>query len=216
MRYKLAIFDFDGTLADSFPWFSGVLNDVARRFHFRPVRDDETETLRGMSAREILVHLGIPRWKVPLIARHMRLLMARDIDSVRPFAGIPAMLRLLSEHGIAVAIASSNTEANVRRVLGATSASFVSQYACGASLFGKAAKLKAILRWSSLRPVDVIYIGDEIRDLEAARQLGIPFAAVAWGYTRPETLAALSPTLMFMQIEEIAEQLAEQRATADT
>lgn len=29
MRYRLAIFDFDGTLADSFPWFATVVNDVA-------------------------------------------------------------------------------------------------------------------------------------------------------------------------------------------
>jgi phosphoglycolate phosphatase len=205
-RYKLAVFDFDGTLADSFPWFRRVLNDVAEKYRFKPVADDETESLRGMSAREILVHLRIPRWKVPVIARHMRALMAQEIHHVQPFPGIDAMLRRLSERGIALAIASSNTEANVRRVLDAT-ASLVDHYACGSSIFGKSAKLKMVLRWSGLHPDDVIYIGDEIRDFEAARRLRIGFGAVAWGYTRPDTLAALSPRLMFTRVDEIAQQV---------
>jgi phosphoglycolate phosphatase len=215
MRYKLAIFDFDGTLADSFPWFRRVLNDVADKFRFRPVADGETETLRGMSAREILTHLRIPRWKVPMIARHMRALMAQDIHNVHPFPGVDAMFRQLSEQGIALAIASSNTEENVRRVLGSRSASLVSHYACGASIFGKATKLNVIARRSGLLPHDMIYIGDEIRDFEAARRLGMSFGAVAWGYTRPETLAALSPTLMLTRIDEISEKLAARSADVE-
>jgi len=207
-QYKLAIFDFDGTLADTFPWFQRVINDVAHTFRFKPVADGEADLLRGMSAREILVHLGIARWKVPRIARHMRRLMAQDIHSVHVFYGVHDMLRQLRESGIALAVASSNVEANVRQVLGPGSASLINHYACGASIFGKQVKLRAILRRSGLRPNEVIYIGDEIRDLEAARPLGISFGAVAWGYTRPDRLAALSPTLMFMSVDEIVEKLA--------
>ena len=207
-QYKLAIFDFDGTLADTFPWFQRVINDVADKFRFRPVLDGEADLLRGMSAQEILVHLGIARWKVPRIARHMRLLMAQNIRSVQVFSGVHAMLRQLSERGIALAVASSNAEENVRQVLGPGSASLVNHYACGASIFGKQLKLRAVLRRSGLPPDQIIYIGDEIRDLDAARPLGISFGAVTWGYTRPDQLAALSPTMMFLSIDEIVEKLA--------
>ena len=207
-QYKLAIFDFDGTLADTFPWFQRVINDVADKFRFRPVLDGEADLLRGMSAQEILVHLGIARWKVPRIARHMRLLMAQNIRSVQVFSGVHAMLRQLSERGLALAVASSNTEENVRQVLGPASAALVNHYACGASIFGKQVKLRAVLRRSGLPPDQIIYIGDEIRDLDAARPLNISFGAVAWGYTRPDRLAALSPTLMFMSVDEIVEKLA--------
>jgi phosphoglycolate phosphatase len=207
-QYKLAIFDFDGTLADTLPWFQRVINDVADKFRFKRIADDEVDLLRGMSARELLVHLGITRWKVPRIVRYMRRLMAQNIHSFHAFSGVHDMLRHLSERGITLAIASSNIEANVRQVLGPASASLINHYACGASIFGKRVKLRAILRARGLRPDEVIYIGDEIRDLEAARQLGIPFGAVAWGYTRPDRLAALSPTLMFMSVDEIVEKLA--------
>jgi phosphoglycolate phosphatase len=54
MPYSLVI--FDGTLADSFPWFLRNVNGVADRFNFRrPI-----ETLRGLRSREILGRLEIP------------------------------------------------------------------------------------------------------------------------------------------------------------
>ena len=64
--YQLAIFDFDGTLADSFPWFIGVLNGVADRYGFNRVRPDDVEQLRGYDARQIMRHLRVPSWKLPL------------------------------------------------------------------------------------------------------------------------------------------------------
>src|ERR1700744_5134091 len=71
-HYSLAIFDLDGTLAHSFPWFLRNVNEVADRFRFRRVVEGEVEMLRHASTRDILAHLEVPRWKLPLIARHMR------------------------------------------------------------------------------------------------------------------------------------------------
>ncbi len=39
--YRLVVFDFDGTLADSFPWFARVINDVADRYRFARIAPDE-------------------------------------------------------------------------------------------------------------------------------------------------------------------------------
>jgi phosphoglycolate phosphatase len=207
VKYKLAIFDFDGTLADTLPWFGHVLNGVAKTFRFKTVNAQESDLLRGKGAREILQYLGIPGWKLPFIARHVRSLMAKDIEMVRLFSGANRMLRKLSESGVMLAVVSSNAEDNVRFVLGADTSTLVRYYACEASMFGKSAKFRTILRKSNLRPSDAIYIGDEIRDFEAARQEGLSFGAVAWGYTRAETLAALSPRFMFTSVDEIADKL---------
>jgi phosphoglycolate phosphatase len=206
-KWKLAIFDFDGTLADTFPWFGRVLNSVAETFRFKTVDAEETDLLRRKSAREILQYLGIPSWKLPIIASHMRSLMAKDIEMVRLFSGADHMLRKLSESGMTLAVVSSNTEHNVRFVLGADTSALIRYYACGASMFGKSAKFRTILRQSRLRPSDAIYIGDEIRDFEAARREGLSFGAVAWGYTRAETLAALSPHFMFTSVHDITDKL---------
>jgi phosphoglycolate phosphatase len=85
MRYRLAIFDFDGTLADSFPWFRGVMNRLADEHRFRRIEDHEVETLRGHSARQLVEHLRVPAWKLPRIAQGMRKHMAREIGQIALF-----------------------------------------------------------------------------------------------------------------------------------
>lgn len=194
-RYDLVAFDFDGTLADSFPWFCGVLNGVADRYRFRRVEDSEIETLRGMGASAIVRHLGIPAWKLPLISRHMKALAARDIDAIRLFPGVAAMMEGLGQAGFRLAIVSSNAEANVRRVLGPQLSGVIARYSCGASLFGKARHLGSVIRSTGVRPERALYVGDETRDHDAALKVGCDFAAVTWGYTDSEALAALDPTI---------------------
>jgi len=200
----LVVLDFDGTLADSFAWFCSVLNGVADRYRFRRVEAHEVEELRLQGARAIVAHLGIPRWKLPLIARHMHALAARDAAQIALFPGVPAMLDAVAEAGVPLAILSSNRADTVRRVLGPDSAARIGTYACGASIFGKARRLRALLARTGVAPHRALCIGDEIRDLEAARALGCPFGAVAWGYTDPRTLASLGPEHLFSEPGEIA------------
>jgi phosphoglycolate phosphatase len=207
MSYRLAIFDFDGTLADTFPWFARVMNSVADRYHFRRIEAHEVETLRGRGAREIIKHLRVPAWKLPLIARHMRALASRDPDAAVLFEGTHGALQTLVDAGVVIAVVSSNSEENVRRALGSCTAALVSHYACGSSLFGKAAKFRKVLARSGIPAHDAICIGDEIRDYEAARAAGIAFGAALWGYTRADALSALQPNLMFHSLDEVATML---------
>jgi phosphoglycolate phosphatase len=203
MRYRLALFDFDGTLADSMLWFLGIYDQVADRFGYRRLAPGDQERLRGLETRAILRHLGIPMWQLPVIAQHVRALAERDIAKIRLFPGVDAMLDAVRAGGVQLAVVSSNTEENVRRVLGPAAAHIV-HYACGASLFGKEAKIRAALRATRTEPHAAIFIGDEARDIAAANAAGIACAAVAWGYANPMFLRSLSPTLFFERIEEIA------------
>ncbi len=200
--YRLVAFDFDGTLADTFPWFCSVLNDVADRYRFRRVESHEVERLRTLSARAIIADLGIPAWKVPPIARHVRALAARDAGSIRLFPGVSEMVSTLDAAGIGLAVVSSNGEATVRRALGETGRS-VRHYACGAALFGKARHLRAVAREAGVAPDAMLAVGDEIRDAEAAAKAGCAFGAVAWGYTDPAALAAQAPAHLFGEPGEI-------------
>jgi len=202
MPYALAIFDLDGTLADSFPWFLRHVNDVADRFGFRRIAEHEIEPLRRLSSREILKRLDVPRWKLPLIARHMRRLKAAHVGDIALFSGVEAMLRALHDGGVCLALVSSDNEANARAQLGASAGSFT-LFECGASIFGKAAKFRRVLRRAGVSPSQAIAIGDEVRDIEAARTTGIACAAVTWGYAAPEALHALAPDLVFERVEEI-------------
>ena len=208
MRYALVIFDLDGTLADSFPWFLRNVNEVADRFGFRRVADRDVEMLRHASTRDILSYLEVPRWKLPFIARHMRRLKTEQAASIPLFAGVDSMLGALAARDTRIALVSSDTEANAREKLGPSAARF-SDFDCSASIFGKAAKFRRVLKRAAVLPARAIAIGDETRDIEAARAVGIAFGAVTWGYAAPNALRARKPDLMFDQMEDIAIALGE-------
>jgi phosphoglycolate phosphatase len=210
MPYPLAIFDLDGTLVDSFPWFLRTVNDVADRFQFRRVADEDVESLRHASSRDILAYLQVPLWKLPSITRHMRKLKADPAAHIGLFDGVDTMLRALAGDGVQLALVSSDSENNARRKLGDL-ADLFSHFDCAASLFGKPAKFRRVIRRASVDPADVIAIGDEIRDIEAARAVGIACGAVCWGYAAPEALRAQNPDFVFERMEDIVPALVRER-----
>ncbi len=214
--YRLVILDFDGTLADSGEWFARVLNPVARRYRFRQISREELEAMRGEPPAAMLRRLRVARWKLPLIARHMRGLMARDIAEISLFSGVAALLEALSRAGVPLAIVSSNAEANVRGVLGPELSAHIDHFACGSSLFGKAPKIRRLVKRCGVPPLSVLAIGDEIRDIDAAEAAGVASGAVAWGYAHPDALRARRPTWMFERAGDVADAvLAPDLAAAD-
>jgi phosphoglycolate phosphatase len=204
--FSLAIFDYDGTLADSFPWFCSVLNQTARQFGFREVAEGEADALRALESREIMARLGVPLWKLPAIAVHMRRLSAEAGDAVPLFPDVEPMLARLAASGVTIAIVSSNGEEAVRRTLGAAAA-HVSHFDCGASLWGKSAKFKAVIAKAGALSQRTISIGDEIRDIDAARRAGIAAGAVTFGYNTAASLRARGPDLIFDSYEELTAKL---------
>lgn len=202
-RYKLAIFDFDGTLADSGDWFLSIADDLAERFRFRRVEPDEINELRGHTTREVIRHLGIPRWKLPVIARHIHKRLAAETDRIALFDGIVPMIDALIASGIRIAVVTSNADGNVRAILGPHIVSHIEMFECGASLFGKAPRFKRVLRKLGVAREDVIAIGDETRDIVAARKVGIDTAAVLWGYANRSILAELKPDTVFDSPTEV-------------
>ncbi len=205
MPYKLAIFDFDGTLADSFPWFTTVLNDTADKFRFRRVAPEEIDGLRGKSSREMMQILGVSAWKLPFIARYIRKRKAQDLHRIPLFAEAPAALRRLSEAGVRLAMVSSNSEANIRKMFGPETAALIAHYECGASMHGKAKRFRVALRKIGVAAHEAITIGDELRDIDAAREAGIAFGAVTWGYTHGAALKAARPDFAFDTFDEMVE-----------
>src|ERR1700744_4601283 len=145
MPYSLVIFDLDGTLADSFPWFLRTVNVVADRFRFRRVAEEDVESLRRASSRELLAYLQVPLWKLPSITRHMRKLKTDAGADIELFDGVDTMLRTLADRGVKLALVSSDSESNARRKLGDLAALF-SYFDCAASLFGKPAKFSRVIR----------------------------------------------------------------------
>ena len=193
MRYRLAIFDFDGTLADSFPFFISVFNRIADEHGFRRIEHAHVERLRHFGTREMMRHVGMPAWKLPLAAASFKTLMRENADQVRLFPQVDHALRELARGNVELTIVSSNAEDNVRQVLGPELAPLISQYECGMSIFGKTARIRKVLKRAATAPGAALYIGDQTTDADAARRAGVAFAAVHWGYAPIEALRKVAP-----------------------
>lgn len=203
MSYRLAIFDFDGTLADSFPFFMQAQRALASKHGFAPVETAEVDTLRRSSVSAILERSRLPAWKLPLVARDYRALM-RDAQGVAMFDGIDAMLAELAARDVVLGLLTSNARDNVERVMDAGAFARFTHVDCGMSILGKLPRIRAMLRRARVQPADAIYIGDQDSDGEAANAAGVAFGAVAWGYGAIELLRRCAPRHEFERVADIA------------
>jgi phosphoglycolate phosphatase len=144
-------------------------------------------------------------WKMPRIAAAMRRMMAEEIASIRLFEGTGPFLRRLHQRGSLLGIVSSNSEANVRTVFGKDTAELFRHYECGISMLGKASKLRRAAKLTGIPIENTLYVGDEIRDFEAAKKVGMPFGAVGWGLSTVVAFDKLKPRAVFRTLAEMEE-----------
>jgi phosphoglycolate phosphatase len=207
LKYRLIIFDSDGTLADTLPWMRSIFNELAGEHGFRRVEPRDYEQFRDLHGSALLRELGLPLWKLPRVVSAMRRRMAEHTGQLSLFPGMSDVLHRLVAGGVQLAVVSSNSRENVERVLGQDNAKLITHFACGVSMMGKASKLRQVLRRCAVQPSQAIYIGDEIRDAEAAAKAGIAFGAVTWGQHSREILATHNPAELFAAVQEIADKL---------
>jgi phosphoglycolate phosphatase len=203
MKYRLAIFDFDGTLADSFPFFLRVFNQLAEQHGFKQIDPESSSRYRDFNARQIMDQVGMPAWKLPLVAKSFISLMRENAASISLFADTDDVLLHLANNGVTLAIVSSNAYDNVSQILGPANTKLISLFECGMSIFGKAARIQKVLKRTGIPPREAIYIGDQVTDLEAARKEKVAFGAVSWGYATIESLRVHFPEEEFDSISEI-------------
>src|SRR5262249_27214455 len=203
MKYRLAIFDFDGTLADSFPFFIRVFNQLAEQYGFNGIEPDFAPTYRSYDARQIMERVGMPAWKLPLVAKSFISLMRQNASSIPLFEHTDEMLLHLANNGVTLAIVSSNSYDNVSQILGPANKRLISQFECGMSIFGKSIRIRKVLKKTGVPSSEAIYIGDQVTDLEGARKEKVAFGAVSWGYGTIESLREHFPEEEFDSVSAI-------------
>ena len=194
MRYPALIFDFDGTIADTLTEGLRIYNELAAQNGLVPVERDHIPELRNLDTKHLLRHLKISKRKLPILLAKGRRMLKSSIRTLPLVPGMAEVLPCLRQHANCFGILTSNATENVEEFLEAHGIrdlfTFISSTP---KLTGKSKHLRAIAKTFSLEAPDMLFVGDEIRDVRAAAKAHIPCAAVAWGLNSRDSLFSEQP-----------------------
>jgi len=199
---RTIIFDFDGTIADSFATLLGVFEDIVHRR--QKLTPEEVEQLRSKKLREVIKYLKIKKWQIPGLLIKAKRAISLKIPGIKPFDGMTEVLQKLHEEGYQMFILSTNSSANVSKFLkiNGLDSYFIKIYG-DIGLRSKASALKKVLNKEKLTATQSLYIGDEVRDVEASDKVGIKVIAVGWGFNHPDVLRRANPTALANRPSEL-------------
>ncbi|NRF93891.1 HAD hydrolase-like protein [Paenibacillus frigoriresistens] len=191
---KHILFDFDGTLVDSRALLVKLYNEMAVQYQFRRIRDQDLALLRSLSISERMDHLGVPVLQIPKLVTAGRQLYQENIRTLHIVPGMKEVIARVSSQGMKSSILSSNSEVNIRQILRNNKLDGAFKEIISAKhIFGKHHSIRKVMKQWGTAPSRMIYVGDELRDIEACRKLGVPIVAVTWGYDSQQLLLSGKP-----------------------
>lgn len=206
MKIKTVIFDFDGTLADTLSLAFDCVKKLSDEFGYK-INYEDLHKLRGKSAREIIKQtLGLKFYHLPLYVAKIRKLMKNNIADVKLFDGIKEVLEDITAH-YRFGVITSNSREIVEQVVRKSSINVLDFIFSGTSIFGKDKVIKNLLKKYDLKKDEIVYVGDEIRDIVACRKIGVKIIAVSWGFNLKDSLAKENPDYLIEEPKELVKVL---------
>ncbi len=190
---KVVIFDFDGTIANSFDSFLEIVHILSLKYKLPILTREELEALRSETASALIKRLHIPFYKLPFIARDMKQMQRQYIDQIKPFTGLPEVLHTLKELQFQLGIITSNGKENVELFIKQHAIEVFDFIYSDATIFGKDKVIRRFLSQQHIDKTEATYIGDEIRDIQACHRVGIPIISVTWGLNSKKGLLTYHP-----------------------
>jgi HAD superfamily hydrolase (TIGR01549 family) len=193
------IFDFDGTICDSIPPSVDITNEICLEMGYGKVNIQE---LKRLGIKGLIKSRNIPLYKIPKIMSKYRKRIDTIYEYVQPFNGIGNVLEKLSKKHT-LGILTSNKSEIVQDFLEKYNLNFFSFIYSEKDIFGKDKKLKKVLSKHNLKSNETYYVGDETRDIEAAKRLKLKTVAVTWGIESKQLLEKSNPDFIISKPEEL-------------
>ncbi|WP_126147308.1 HAD-IA family hydrolase [Synechococcus elongatus] len=188
------IFDFDGTLVDSLPTVVAIANAHAPDFGYDPIDERDYAQLRQWSSRTIVRRAGLSPWQQARLLQRVQRQLGDCLPALQLFPGVADLLAQLRSRSLCLGILSSNSRQNIEAFLQRQGLrSLFSVIQAGTPILSKRRALSQLVAREGWQPAAVMYVGDETRDVEAARQVGLIAVAVTWGFNDRQSLVAACP-----------------------
>ena len=184
------LFDLDGTLADTAPDLAAALNKMRADRGLAPMPLDPLRRMASSGARGLLgVGFGLKPGDADYEAHRLEFLdnyeRALHVHT-RLFDGVPELLKKLEamprKWGVVTNKASRFTDPLARSIGFTQRASCVVSGDTTPHAKPHPAPLLHAARVSGVDPAQCIYVGDDLRDIQAGRAAGMRTLAVTWGY----------------------------------
>ncbi|MEM7510240.1 MAG: HAD-IA family hydrolase [Bacteroidota bacterium] len=202
---KLLVFDFDGTIANTPIIAMRIVNELSEEFGFREISAEEFGALKEKKIPEIKKLTGISWWRVPTLINRAREQFKFHIKDVPPVEEMQEVISTLHDRGYQLGILTSNTKEAVTSFLNLHKIDHIEFIKASKSLFGKGKDLKKIRKKNGFKKSEVVMIGDEVRDIKAAREADVDAVAVTWGFHSRKTLEKEAPTHTVKTPQELLE-----------
>ena len=176
------LFDFDGTLVESMDLSLHLLNGLSEKYHYRCVSLEDVARLKAMPLPERFRQMGVQAHRIPAISLDFLSLYRNALPSIQPVAGARALLESLKREGLGLSVLSSNSVENIQAFLRANGMELFDHIFSCNNLFGKDRSIKKFLARFGVDRSELLYVGDELRDIEACREAGVKIVAVTWGF----------------------------------
>ncbi len=200
---RAVIFDFDGTIVDTFDAVVQIFNEVAPGFNLPLITDSERKGVRNLSARELVRKYQITPWKLFRLVSTIRSKLKSNIQDIPIVKEMDTVLGDLGKQGVKVGVVTTNSTENVQLFLKKwrIAVDFIhSEH----NLFGKAKVLTHVIKERQLSQSSVVYVGDEVRDIEAAKKANISAIAVTWGFNSEKRLRQAEPDYVVSEASQIS------------
>ncbi len=191
------LFDFDGTIADTISAGLEIINSHADYYGYKRL-DGDIKT--HFSALQLVKMAEIKFWKLPYLIYQLKKKLSEKYDELQVLPEAPELIKKLNDAGYELGILTSNSLKTVKSFLKKYELdSFFTFLRTDVSLFGKK---KALAKAKKVINKKIVYIGDELRDIEACRKNDIPIVSIPWGLNSFEALEEGNPGLVAKSADE--------------
>lgn len=209
---KHIIFDFDGTIVDSLDLAVNIYNEMAGRYNLNNLKQSDIAKLNKLSIPERIKLFNVPLYILPKMAIEFKRKYKEGIHSLKEIDGMRQVILELKRIGYQMSIISSNSVTNIQQFLTAAKLECFDHIFSSKALFGKQTILKQTMRKLGLKREDVVYIGDELRDIQSCKKARVDIIAVTWGFDDAQLLVKGKPEYVAEQPEDILRILTEEKA----
>ncbi|QHT63179.1 HAD-IA family hydrolase [Paenibacillus lycopersici] len=200
---EYVIFDFDGTIVQSKMLAIRLFNELAAKYGGRQIEEAEIPRLSGLSIPDRLKALQVPLYKMPPLVLEGKRRYRDELPGLQPAPGMREVFARLKNHGYKLGILSSNTMDNIQTFLAQHELAGFDFVHSSTNMFGKDKAIRKMARSAGFGLDQMIYVGDELRDVQACRKVDVPIIAVTWGLDSAKLLAQAGPDYLCHSAAEL-------------